>query len=33
MHGVVIYVLGGLDESRLAKEVGVFELDENDRAE
>jgi glutamate synthase domain-containing protein 3 len=33
MHGGVIYVRGGVDESRLAKEVGVFELDESDRKE
>lgn len=33
MHGGVIYVRGNVDESRLAKEVGVFELDEADRAE
>lgn len=32
MHGGVIYVRGGVDESRLAKEVGVFELDVDDRA-
>lgn len=31
MHGGVIYVRGGVDESRLAKEVGVFELDQDDR--
>jgi glutamate synthase domain-containing protein 3 len=33
MHGGIIYVRGGVDESRLAKEVSVFELDDNDRAE
>jgi len=33
MHGGVIYVRGGMDETRLAKEVGVFDLDENDRAD
>lgn len=33
MHGGVIYVRGGVDESRLAKEVGVFELDGDDRKE
>jgi len=33
MHGGVIYVRGGVDESRLAKEVGVFALDDTDRAE
>ena len=33
MHGGVIYVRGGVDESRLAtKEVGVFELDNDDQA-
>jgi len=32
MHGGVIYVRGGVDESRLAtKEVGVFELDDDDQ--
>jgi len=31
MHGGVIYVRGGVDDSRLAKEVGVFELDSDDR--
>ncbi len=31
MHGGVIYVRGGVDESRLSKEVGVFELDETDK--
>ncbi|MBT1070431.1 hypothetical protein [Pelotalea chapellei] len=31
MHGGVIYVRGGVDESRLAKEVGVFEVDDEDR--
>lgn len=31
MHGGVIYVRGGVDESRLAKEVGVFETDDEDR--
>ncbi len=33
MHGGTIYVRGGVDESRLAKEVGVFELDSEDMAE
>lgn len=33
MHGGVIYVRGGVDEARLAKEVGVFDLDENDRTD
>jgi len=33
MHGGVIYVRGGVDEARLAKEVGVFDLDEQDRAD
>lgn len=33
MHGGTIYVRGGVDESRLAKEVGVFELDADDKAE
>lgn len=33
MHGGTIYVRGGVDESRLSKEVGVFELDANDKAE
>ena len=33
MHGGVIYVRGGADESRLAKEVGVFELNDDDRTE
>lgn len=33
MHGGVIYVRGGVDESRLAKEVGVFELDEADHTD
>lgn len=32
MHGGVIFVRGGVDESRLAKEVGVFELDADDLA-
>lgn len=30
MHGGTIYVRGGVDEARLAKEVGVFELDAED---
>lgn len=30
MHGGVIYVRGGVDEAKLAKEVGVFPLDEQD---
>jgi glutamate synthase domain-containing protein 3 len=33
MHGGVIYVRGGVDESKLAMEVGVFELTEEDREE
>lgn len=33
MHGGVIYVRGGVDESRLAREVGVFELDASDKSE
>lgn len=33
MHGGVIYVRGGVDESRLAKEVGVFEVDDDDLKE
>mgnify|MGYP002410955709 FL=1 len=33
MHGGTIYVRGGVDESRLAKEVGVFQLDADDRRE
>lgn len=33
MHGGVIYVRGGVDESRLAKEVGVFDLDDSDKIE
>lgn len=33
MHGGVIYVRGAVDESRLAKEVGVFDLDDSDRKE
>lgn len=32
MHGGVIYVRGPVDESRLSKEVGVFELDTADEA-
>jgi len=32
MHGGTIYVRGGVDESRLSKEVGVFELTEEDSA-
>ena len=31
MHGGVIYVRGGVDESRLSKEVTVFELDGDDK--
>jgi glutamate synthase domain-containing protein 3 len=30
MHGGTIYVRGGVDESRLSREVGVFELTEED---
>ncbi len=33
MHGGVIYVRGGVDEARLSREVGVFELDAADRKE
>jgi glutamate synthase domain-containing protein 3 len=33
MHGGPPGCPGGVDETRLAKEVGVFELDDNDRAE
>ena len=33
MHGGVIYVRGGVDESKLAMEVGVFELTAEDRKE
>jgi len=33
MHGGVIYVRGGVDESRLSREVGVFELTGEDRQE
>jgi len=33
MHGGTIYVRGGVDESRLSKEVGVFELDAVDKTE
>ena len=33
MHGGVIYIRGGVDESRLSKEVGVFELTDEDRQE
>lgn len=33
MHGGVIYVRGGVDESRLSNEVGVFELTEGDLKE
>ena len=33
MHGGVIFVRGGVDETRLAKEVGVFDLDAADRAD
>jgi len=33
MHGGTIYVRGGVEESRLSKEVGVFEPDDQDRAE
>jgi len=31
MHGGVIFVRGAVDETRLAKEVGVFDLDADDR--
>jgi glutamate synthase domain-containing protein 3 len=31
MHGGTIYVRGGVDESRLSMEVGVFELTEEDQ--
>jgi len=31
MHGGVIYLRGTVDESQLGKEVGIAELDENDR--
>jgi glutamate synthase domain-containing protein 3 len=33
MHGGVIYVRGTVDESRLAREVGVFELTAEDEKE
>ena len=33
MHGGVIYVRGGVDESKLAREVGVFELTADDKKE
>jgi glutamate synthase domain-containing protein 3 len=33
MHGGIIYVRGSVDESKLSKEVGVYELDETDRTE
>jgi len=33
MHGGVIYVRGDVDESKLAREVGVFELTAEDRKE
>jgi glutamate synthase domain-containing protein 3 len=32
MHGGAIYVRGGVDESKLSREVGVFELTEEDEA-
>jgi len=32
MHGGTIYVRGGVDESKLSREVGVFELDAEDEA-
>jgi glutamate synthase domain-containing protein 3 len=32
MHGGVIYVRGDVDESKLSKEVGVFEMDADDLA-
>jgi len=31
MHGGVIYIRGGVDESRLSREVGVFEMTDEDR--
>jgi glutamate synthase domain-containing protein 3 len=31
MHGGVIYIRGTIDESQLGKEVGIAELDKNDR--
>ena len=33
MHGGTIFVRGGVDESKLSGEVGVFELTDGDRAE
>ncbi|HTP66169.1 MAG TPA: hypothetical protein VMJ66_12320 [Geobacteraceae bacterium] len=33
MHGGVIYVRGGVDESKLAREVGIFELTTEDKKE
>jgi glutamate synthase domain-containing protein 3 len=33
MHGGVIYVRGAVDEGKLAREVGVFELSPEDRKE
>lgn len=33
MHGGVIYVRGGVDQEKLSKEVGVFELDDEDRSQ
>lgn len=33
MHGGVIYIRGEADESRLAREVGVFDLTEEDKIE
>ena len=33
MHGGVIYVRGGVDEAKLSREVGVFELTAEDRRE
>lgn len=32
MHGGVIYMRGNVDEHQLGKEVGIAELDENDRS-
>jgi glutamate synthase domain-containing protein 3 len=31
MHGGVIYIRGDVDDSQLSKDVGVFELEENDK--
>lgn len=33
MHGGVIYVRGGVDEAKLSKEVGVYELDDIDKSD